>query len=420
MQLLRKGSDDKSKPWYRLSSYRKYMAYKWRFLAFICIWIMIANYLFYPSSISQSSLTIQQRSSFCPHPTDHAIIDNICSFMDALDINTWINKECHFKTHKEGRRHWVFGKIMTLWDKIFENPHCSAINIHKLLNDSEHKIKDDEKFTIIINTWQRNECLTKSIVHYLTCNQVAQIRVIWSDPSNEIPDFLKNMQSSDERLQFDEYKDDKLTNRFKWNSEWITNGIFQTDDDIMFSCEMIANTFKLWQLLPNYLIGFAPRQPLKDFDVNTKQQFYKWKAAYSECRYSLLFSTLGGFMHRKYYKMYTDAEEEIDGWKQIKESVDGNITAEDISMSLLYSFKTEYAPITVIVPESEMFIDDFLSCSDEKSSEMHTNSGKKRTDIFLDILKLFGYFDDEQKFDLISSSLWVDVMPFDEQKCWAG
>merc|ERR1712228_926053 len=127
------GSEDKSKPWYRLSSYRKYMAYKWRFLAFICLCIMIASYLFYPSSISQSSLTMKQRSSFCPQSTNNAIIDNICSFMNALDIDSWINRECNFKHPVEG--HWAIGKIMTLWYKMFKNQHqhCSTINIHKLL-----------------------------------------------------------------------------------------------------------------------------------------------------------------------------------------------------------------------------------------------------------------------------------------------
>ena len=364
---------------------------------------------------------MEQNSSFCQQSKDknsHPIIHNICSFIDALEMNTFLKKECHFKHPVEG--HWAIGKLMTLVYKFTKNQHCSAINIHKYLTESPKITQSDKKYTILINTWQRNECLIKSVKHYLSCNEVAQIRVIWSDPSNDVPHSLKALQATEHRLIFDEYKDDKLTNRFKYNAQWITDGIFQTDDDIMFSCALLANTFKLWQLFPNYSIGFAPRHPLNDesFMRDTTQQFYQWDGAYSECEYSLIFPTLGGFMHRKYYQMYT--ENDVDGWEEIKKAVDGNITAEDISMSLLHTFMTEYAPIIVTVPESEMLIDDFLSCTGQQSLTMHTNSGEKRTKIFLDILRVFGYFDEEQKFELVSSKLWVDVMPFDEQKCWAG
>ena len=90
-------------------------------------------------------------------------------------------------------------------------------------------------------------------------------------------------------------------------------------------------------------------------------------------------------------------------------------------MSLHYSFSSGNAPISVVVPESEMYIDDFLKCTGDKSVIMHPNSAEKRTNIFLDILTVLGFYDNDSDFNVIpSSSLFVDVMPISDQKCWAG
>ena len=87
--------------------------------------------------------------------------------------------------------------------------------------------------------------------------------------------------------------------------------------------------------------------------------------------------------------------------EMIKDSVNGNITAEDISMSLFYSFisNNNKPPITVIVPESDMFIKDFLQCQEDKSIIMHTNSQQKRSNIYIDILKVLGYYDMDKQFE---------------------
>jgi len=276
---------------------------------------------------------------------------------------------------------------------------------------------DEDAFTILINTWRRNECLLDSVQHYLECDAVNQIRVIWSDPDNAVPAELVVIQSQleSDRLVFDEYRDDKLTNRFKWNEEWRTEGIFQTDDDIKFSCNLITNTFKLWKLMTDHLIGFVPRLPFDDYTdrgrgrQSRNKAFYRWSDAFSQCRYELMFQTVAGFIHRKYYKMYT---ENGGRWQQIKDSVNGNVTAEDITLSLLYSFHSGNAPIAVVIPENEMLIDDFKKCSGIRSEEMHSDSDRKRTNIFLDALEVMGYYDEHSDFkEIPSSTLFVDVMP---------
>ena len=40
---------------------------------------------------------------------------------------------------------------------------------------------DDERFTVILNTFKRRDLLKLAVAHYSTCPDVAQIRVVWSE-----------------------------------------------------------------------------------------------------------------------------------------------------------------------------------------------------------------------------------------------
>jgi len=354
---------------------------------------------------------------------DLIVINDSDSFIQHLSIKNYSKSACIFY-----REH----------DKV---RGCDTINIHQHLMgqsaqrmDQETIKEEEDRFTILINTWRRDVCLLELVEHYLHCPSVAQIRVIWSDPDHDVPDRLRTIQQnvSSDRLAFDEYRNDKLTNRFKWNPEWRTKALFQTDDDIKFSCNLLTNTFNLWRLAPDHMVGFRPRMPSLDYRIagqqSTTRHFYLWDQAYKDCRYQMMFQTLGGFVHRKYYALYTLDDlnrsttaghpELASDWRQIKHSVDGNVTAEDISLSVLYSFYSGQPPIAVAAP-----LPDYqqMSCSAEHSQKMHDHSEAKRTNIFLDTLTALGFYANHSDFkELPSSMLFVDVMPLGDdhtKKC---
>jgi len=347
------------------------------------------------------------------------------SLVKYLGIHSWTHRKCSFRSRSEKqspRRSEIYSQ-------------CSSINIRDALHSESlrppHWI-EEEKFTVLINTWHRNECLISSVRHYLQCHDVAQIRVIWSDPQNAIPAELHSLRQTEPRLVFDEYANNKLTDRFKFNALWITEGIFNIDDDLKLSCNILSATFRLWRVAPRYLIGFHPRQPIEDLlrhrdrkvhrDRLRSRSFYEWRTAFKECRYSMLWGTLGGFMHREYYELYS--ADTVEGsehgipwnssWKAIRDQVDEYVTAEDISMSLLYSFHSGLPPIAVLLPESELMVHDFLKCSKlNKSKVMHSESGPKRTAIFLNALEALGFYRNGSAMDLVPSSLFVDVVAHD-------
>ena len=344
-----------------------------------------------------------------------------------LDVQTWSARNCSFQYH--------FESTLNRSRRSEDHTQCSTINVHDDLPQRSSADLNDDQFTILINSWRRNECLKSSIQHYLRCDDVAQIRVIWSDREYAVPPDLHRIQQTEPRLIFDEYSSDKLSDRFKYNPHWITTAIFSVDDDLKFSCPLISNAFRLWRMAPDYLIGFAPRETVADFhgvpdDAKRHRaalrfsSFYESDTAFLECRYSLLFGTLGGFLHRKYYEMYSaDHVNGVDnGWKQIRDAVDHYVTAEDLTMSLLYSFNGGLPPMAVVVPESELMVGDFMRCSSEwsASSKMHRKSSTKRNAVFLSTLKVLGFYRNDSAFRLPQSTLFVDVMPEHDRMCWIG
>ena len=156
--------------------------HKWT-IGFICFWIVMILYFYLNSGPSVSVLSSNNRSSYCSEYQHHETnpIHDICSFAHYLGLNEWTNRQCHFKHPVEG--HWLIGSLMTWWYGLTKQQHCDTINVHRFLQkgpikQNEREIIDEDQFTILINTWRRNECLIDSVEHYLRCPAVAQMRII--------------------------------------------------------------------------------------------------------------------------------------------------------------------------------------------------------------------------------------------------
>jgi hypothetical protein len=83
----------------------------------------------------------------------------------------------------------------------------------------------EEGFTVVINTFRRNNCLERVVNHWLSCN-VTQVRVVWPDPESKVPDFFQDLP----QVVVNEFPGKNLTYRF-YPSDFITDAIFQVDDD---------------------------------------------------------------------------------------------------------------------------------------------------------------------------------------------
>ncbi|KAG1337739.1 glycosyltransferase family 64 protein C4 [Cocos nucifera] len=207
-------------------------------------------------------------------------------------------------------------------------------------------------YTILINTWKRNDLLKQSIVHYASCRGVNSIHIVWSEPdppSDSLQDFLRQatqMNSKEAKymeVRFDLNQEDSLNNRFKEIKGLRTDAIFSIDDDVIFSCSSVELAFSVWQSAPMSMVGFVPRMHWLDKQRDSVEHYRYggWWSVWWMGTYSMVLSK-AAFFHKKYLDLYTNHMPAA-----IRDYVTKNRNCEDIAMSLLVANVTGAPPIWV-------------------------------------------------------------------------
>nr|GMC59142.1 glycosyltransferase family 64 protein C4 [Ipomoea batatas]GMD04104.1 glycosyltransferase family 64 protein C4 [Ipomoea batatas]GMD23520.1 glycosyltransferase family 64 protein C4 [Ipomoea batatas] len=207
-------------------------------------------------------------------------------------------------------------------------------------------------YTILINTWKRNDLLMQSVSHYSSCPGLDSIHIVWSEPdppSVSLVDYLKNVIHSRLRhgrrieLKFDINTEDSLNNRFKELTDSRTDAVFSIDDDIIFPCSSVEFAFNIWRSAPDTMVGFVPRVHWIDQSKGNADKYIYggWWSVWWMGTYSMVLSK-AAFFHRKYLSMYT-----YQMPASIREYVTKNRNCEDIAMSFLVANATNSPPIWV-------------------------------------------------------------------------
>eukprot|EP00040_Diaphanoeca_grandis_P025437 m.140929 g.140929 ORF g.140929 m.140929 type:complete len:379 (-) comp30150_c0_seq1:42-1178(-) len=195
-------------------------------------------------------------------------------------------------------------------------------------------------YTIVINTYKRNGCLKQAIDHWLTCNPT-QIRVVWPDPKNPLPDYVGNYDKN--KVVFDEYPGTNMSYRFH-PAPFITEAVFPIDDDCSYVCSAMDLAFKLFSEDPqNAMVGFAPRKVHPDGGY--------WQAeSFNNFVYNTLFVTKGAFLHKRWFSTFWEPQ-----YQSIRWLVDKNITAEDLLFSSIYAKVAKQSPIAMQIKYKHRF-----------------------------------------------------------------
>ncbi|KAK6145469.1 hypothetical protein DH2020_022289 [Rehmannia glutinosa] len=210
-------------------------------------------------------------------------------------------------------------------------------------------------YTLLINTWKRNDLLKQSISHYASCPGLDSVHIVWSEPdppSESLINFLNRvikLNSKDGRkieLKFDINREDSLNNRFKEIKGLKTDVVFSIDDDIIFPCTTVEFAFSVWQSarmqwwgLCLVFTGLINRIAVKG---NEDKYIYSgWWSVWWTGTYSMILSK-AAFFHKKYLSMYT-----YEMPSSIREYVTKNRNCEDIAMSFLVANATGAPPIWV-------------------------------------------------------------------------
>lgn len=77
------------------------------------------------------------------------------------------------------------------------------------------------EITARINTFRRNDLLKLSISHYLSCNAIREIQIVWSDLSNQPP--KNDLNENNNKVRYEVHDKDSLNNRFLAKLDIETN-----------------------------------------------------------------------------------------------------------------------------------------------------------------------------------------------------
>ncbi|MCL7052085.1 hypothetical protein MKW94_019986 [Papaver nudicaule] len=217
---------------------------------------------------------------------------------------------------------------------------------------SPWKRQRHHRYTLVVNTWKRNDLLKQSISHYASCTGLDSIHIVWGEPnwpSDLLLDFLQHTVQSKARvgkkieLKFDINKETSLNNRFKEIKDLKTDAIFSIDDDVVFPCTSVELAFNVWQSAPKTMVGFVPRIHLgEEKKQNLSHYTYGgWLSVWWMGTYSMVLSK-AAFFHKKYLGLYTNQMPST-----IRDYVSKIRNCEDIAMSFLVANETGAPPIWV-------------------------------------------------------------------------
>lgn len=208
-------------------------------------------------------------------------------------------------------------------------------------------------FTLLINTWKRDDLLKQSISHYASCADLDSIHIVWSEPnppSDSLRHFLLHTIQSKSRygrqveLEFDFNTEDSLNNRFKAIKDLKTDAVFSIDDDVLFPCTSVGFAFSVWQSASDTMVGFVPRIHWVDQLHKSSESRYAyggWWSVWWMGTYSMVLSK-AAFFHKKYLDIYTNQMP-----ASVRDYITINRNCEDIAMSFLVANVSGAPPIWV-------------------------------------------------------------------------
>ena len=238
----------------------------------------------------------------------------------------------------------------TTWDvkKAVEGAKDIESRMH-----SKGELKTDG-FTVLLNTFKRRDLLKRALKHYVRCENVEHIRVVWSEqtaPPNiwskeDAKDFFAEPPAKKRGgggavqqafVRYDWHPTTSIQNRFTPLENLPTEAVFHVDDDVRIPCNKLSLGFQTWKKNKNALVGYFPRSHAKRGAQagNACELRYVWNDFelffMSKSKYSIAL-TKAAFSHAKYLGVY---EKFLP--IGVREYVDKRKNCEDIAMQMLVS-----------------------------------------------------------------------------------
>ena len=238
-------------------------------------------------------------------------------------------------------------------------------------------IQDDERLTIRVNTFRRNDLLQGFLEYYThtkrakECALIEEITVIWSDTDSAPPADWETLYgprpvlSEEEqeqaqkkaaetgatavryttspdgpRVRFEIHPKNSLNNRFLPLQPPPTEAVLSLDDDLIVPCSELARSLRVWSSFPRALVGYSPRMHALD-SVSGDTRYLRWQHTWWSGLYSIVL-TKGALLHRDHlaaFKRMVPAS--------FLEHVDAVRNCEDLALAHVVAQQTQAPPVWV-------------------------------------------------------------------------
>ena len=198
---------------------------------------------------------------------------------------------------------------------------------------------DNEQFTIIILTFNRERLLISVLLEYFKLPYLNQIIVVWNSIDTKPSDTLYMLFDSElknRQLRIVFGKKNSLMDRFLPYEFIKTDAVMSLDDDTQLRNDEIIFAFRVWRENRDRLVGFPAR--FHSWNPSTKQFEYRTQLS---CEYSLILT--GAAIYHRYYHYYFHYVQD----QRIRTKIDKFMNCEDIAFNYMISDLTRKPPIKV-------------------------------------------------------------------------
>lgn len=202
----------------------------------------------------------------------------------------------------------------------------NEIPAHRHHGDST---EEEQRFTVIIQTYNRTDILLKLLNHYQAVPHLQRIIIVWNNIGEQTPLKLWNsLGPHPVPVVFKEQTSNHMRNRLQPFLEIDTDAVLMLDDDTLVSVPDISFAFSVWKQFPDQIVGFVPRK-----HVTTPGGVYTYGS------FELQNPEIGGgdqysmvligaaFFHRRYLQLFQDQPQAVH------ELVDATQNCDDIAMN---------------------------------------------------------------------------------------
>lgn len=212
---------------------------------------------------------------------------------------------------------------------------------------------EEEKFTVIIQTYNRTDVLLKLLNHYQAVPHLQKIIIVWNNIGEQTPLKLWNsLGPHPVQVVFKEQTSNQMRNRLQSFSEIDTDAVLMLDDDTLVSVPDISFAFSVWKQFPDQIVGFVPRK-----HVSTPVGVYTYGSFELQDpetgggdRYSMVLIG-AAFFHRRYLQLFQEQPQAVHAL------VDETQNCDDIAMNFAVAlYLRKHSKATRVNKPSGVFV----------------------------------------------------------------